>query len=312
MRTLTHEPTWLDLSQPTAAQLVELAQELGLHDLLTEDLVAAHQRPKLERYGDWLFVVLHTARYVDSREEVRFAELHVLARADRVVTITHGDGRAVDVARRRLAADPELAGLGSEAILYALMDAVVDHYAPVVRGLAHDLEEIELQVFGGDEGVSRRIWDLTGEVGDFGRAVGPLQDIVEGLTAGFEKYEVPEALRSYLRDVADHLAGVAESTDSVRGQLRDIVTVNATLLGQRQIEEMRALADVGQQENEAMKKISAWAAIIFAPGVIGGIYGMNFDYMPELHWRYGYPFALGLMALATIILFGLFKKKKWI
>jgi magnesium transporter len=310
--TPTLQPTWLDLAQPAAGRVTALAEELNLHDLLAEDLVGYHQRPKLERYGGWLFVVLHTARYVDAREEVEFAELHVLVRPDQVVTISHGDARAVAVARRRLAADPDLAALGAEAILYALLDAVVDQYAPVVKGLAHDLEEIELQVFGGDEAATRRIWDLTGEVGDFARAVGPLRDVVEGLAAGFDKYEVPGTLRSYLRDVADHLAGVTESTDAVRGQLRDIVTVNATLVGQRQIEEMRALTAAGQQENEAMKKISAWAAIIFTPSLIGGIYGMNFDYMPELHWEYGYPFALGLMVAATLALWALFKRKRWI
>ncbi|MDR1712519.1 MAG: magnesium and cobalt transport protein CorA [Propionibacteriaceae bacterium] len=312
MRTLHTQPTWLDLSQPTHARLSNLAADLGLHDLLLEDLVTAHQRPKVERHGEWLFVVIHTARYLDVQEEVVFGELHVLTRSDKVVTISRGDTRAITAARKRLADDPELAGFGAEAILYAILDAAVDQYSPVVRGIAHDLEQIELQVFSGDEQASRRTWDLTGEVGDFGRAAGPLRDVTEALAAGFDKYQVPEALRAYLRDVDDHLTGVIDSIDKLRGRLRDIFTLNATLLGQRQFEELRTLAAAGQQENEAMKKISAWAAIIFAPSIIGGIYGMNFDYMPELHWQYGYPFALGLMVAATLALWALFKRKRWI
>jgi magnesium transporter len=312
MRTLNTHPTWLDLTHPGNDRVNALAEELDLHDLLVEDLVAAHQRPKLERHGEWLFAVIHTARYLDAKEEVSFGELHVLVRPDQIVTISHGDTRAIAAARRRLDADPEVAALGSEAILYAILDAAVDQYSPVVKGLAHDLEEIELQVFSGDEGASRRTWDLTDEVGDFGRAAGPLRDVTEALAAGFDKYQVPEALRSYLRDVDDHLAGVIEAIDKLRGRLRDVFTLNAALLSQRQIEELRTLAEAGQAENEAMKKISAWAAIIFTPSLIGGIYGMNFDYMPELHWQYGYPFALGLMVAATIILWALFKRKKWI
>ena len=303
---------WLNLIQPTAERLDALADELGLHELLHEDLVQAHQRPKLERYGDTLFVVLHTAHYSDAAEKVEFTELHVLLRPEQVITITRGDMRAVTIARNRLEADPSLAANGPEAILYAVLDAVVDQYAPVVKGLDHDIDEIEYEVFGGDAGVSRRIWDLTGEVADFGRAVHSLRDVLHDLMAGFTKYDVPEMLRSYLRDVADHLTVVVESTDQFRRSLRDILTVNATLMSQRQIEEIRELNESGQRENEAMKRISAWAAIIFAPSVITGIYGMNFDYMPELKWFFGYPFALGLMVIATFALWAMFKHKRWI
>ena len=305
-------PAWLNLIQPTTQRLDALAEELGLHELLHEDLVQAHQRPKLERYGDTLFVVVHTAHYADAAEEVEFTELHVLVRPDQVITITRGDMRAVTVARHRLESDRELAASGPEAVLYAVLDAVVDEYDPVVKGLDHDIDEIEYQVFGGDAGVSRRIWDLTGEVADFGRAVHSLRDVLNDLMAGFVKYDVPDPLRSYLRDVDDHLTGVVESTDQFRRSLRDILTVNATLMSQRQIEEIRELNVSGQQENEAMKRISAWAAIIFAPSVITGIYGMNFEHMPELTWFFGYPFALSLMVIATIALWAMFKHKHWI
>ena len=305
-------PVWTDLLQPTTRRLETLADELELHDLLREDLVQAHQRPKLERYEDTLFVVLHTARYSDAAEEVEFTELHVLVRPDQIVTITRGDTRAVAMARRRLSIEPELMAEGTEAILYAIIDAVVDEYAPVVRGLDHDIDEIEYEVFSGDAGVSRRIWDLSGEVADFGRAVHPLRGVLSDLIAGFTKYNVSEELRSYLRDVADHLTIVAESIDQFRRSLRDILTVNATLMSQRQIEQIKELNESGQEETLAMKKISAWAAIIFAPSVVAGIYGMNFDYMPELEWLLGYPFALGLMVIIVVVLWAMFKHKRWL
>ena len=303
---------WLDLTRPSPRRIEDLADEFSLHPMLREDLVLAHQRPKLERYDDTLFVVLHTARYSDVAEEVEFTELHVLIVGDQTIVITHGNTPAVATAHRRLDADPELFACGPEAILYSIVDAVVDEYAPVVRGLDHDIDEIEYEVFSGDTGVSRRIYELSGEVADFGRAVHPLRSVLNDLMAGFTKYDVPEQLRSYLRDVTDHLTTVAESIDQFRRSLRDILTVNATLMTQRQIEEIRELNESGQEENVAMKRISAWAAIIFAPSLISGIYGMNFHNMPELLWRYGYPFAIGLMLIVVGALWIMFRRKKWL
>jgi len=303
---------WLDLTRPSQRRIEDLADEYNLHPMLREDLVLAHQRPKLERYGDTLFVVLHTARYSDAAEEVEFTELHVLIVGEQTIVITHGNTAVVSRAHRRLEADPELMACGPEAVLYSIVDAVVDEYAPVVRGLDHDIDEIEYEVFSGDTGVSRRIYELSGEVADFGRAVQPLRGVLNDLMAGFTKYDVPEQLRSYLRDVTDHLTTVAESIDQFRRLLRDILTVNATLMTQRQIEEIRELNESGQEENVAMKRISAWAAIIFAPSLISGIYGMNFDFMPETHWKYGYLFALGLMLLVVGSLWTLFRLKKWL
>ena len=309
---VTEAPAWTDLIQPSPGRIEDLADELDLHPMLREDLVQAHQRPKLERYGDTLFIVLHTARYLDAKEEVEFTELHVLLCQDRVIVITHGDTPALTTAHKRLADDPDLMACGPEAVLYSVVDAVVDEYLPVVRGLDNDIDEIEYQVFGGDTGVSRRIWDLSGEVADFGRAVHPLRSVLSDLMAGFAKYDVPDQLRSYLRDVADHLTGIVEATDQFRRSLRDILTVNATLMTQRQIEQIRELNESGQDENIAMKRISAWAAIIFAPSLISGIYGMNFTHMPELEWRYGYAFALGLMVLVVAILWVMFRRKRWL
>ncbi|MDR1767043.1 MAG: magnesium and cobalt transport protein CorA [Propionibacteriaceae bacterium] len=303
---------WLNLVEPATERVDQLADDLNLHDLLREDLVQAHQNPKLERYGDTLFAVLHTAHYVDSTEQVQFAEVHVLVRPDQAVTITHGFTRAVATARRRMSGESELLSLGPEAVLYAVLDAVVDEYGPVVKGFGHDVSEIDYQVFSADPGVSHRIWSLSGQVAQFDRAAQAMREVLGGLMAGFGAYSVPEQLQSYLRDVADHLRSVIDATKHYRDRLRDILTLNATLVSQRQIEEIKKLNEAGQAENDAMKRISAWAAIVFVPSVIAGIYGMNFDNMPELHWAYGYPFSLGLMLVATVGLWVMFKVKHWI
>jgi magnesium transporter len=277
-----------------------------------EDAIKAHQRPKFERYGDTLFVVLKAARYLDAAEEVDFGELHLFLGKDFVITVRHSESPDLSRVRRRLESDPELLARGSEAVLYAILDAVVDGYAPVVAGLENDIDEIEVEVFRGDPQVSRRIYELSQEVVDFQRAAQPLTGILAAITAGFEKYGVDEELRSYLRDVADHVAGVTERVEGFRLQLRDILTVNATLVAQRQNEEIRELTETSLAQGEEVKKISAWAAILFAPTLVGTVYGMNFTHMPELDWRLGYPLALVLMLMVSVVLYVVFKRRDWI
>ncbi len=303
---------WIALYQPSTTTVAALCEHFGLHELLVEDVVQAHQRPKLERYDSTLLAVLHPACYLDAQEEVAFGELHVVVGQDYVVTIQHGTSPDLSAVRARMEAEPDLLATGPEAVLYAVMDAVVDQYAPVYRGLDVDIDEIELQVFRGDVEVSRRIYELSQEVADFGRAVRSTQRILGDLSAGFAKYRVDPELQSYLRDVADHLTEVRERTDGFHSSLRDILTVNATLVAQQQNAEMKALAEQGQAENEQMRRISAWAAILFTPSLITGIYGMNFDHMPELPWALGYPFALGMMVVAGGILYSLFKRAGWL
>jgi len=302
---------WIGLYRPSASDLTRLAVEFDLHELAVEDAIVAHQRPKLERYGDTLFVVLRAARYVDATEEVEFGELHVFVGPDFVVTVRHAESPNLTTVRRRTEADPSMLARGPEAVLYAILDAVVDGYAPVVAGLENDIDEIETEVFHGDASVSRRIYELSREVVEFQRAVRPLRQILTALRAGFDKYQIDEELQSYLRDVADHATEVAERIDSFRVALRDILTVNATLVSQRQNEEMRALSEASNAQNEEVKKISAWAAILFAPTLVGTIYGMNFD-IPELKWQYGYPFALVAMLCVSVGLWGVFKARRWI
>ena len=295
----------IELARPAPAELSSLAAEFDLHELAIEDAIQAHQRPKLERYGDTLFVVLHAARYDDAAEEVEFSELHLFVGVDFVVCVRHGASPDLAEVRRRLEGDPETLSRGPEAVLYGILDAVVDGYLPVVTGLENDVDEIESAVFSAGAEASRRIYELSREVADFQRAVRPLRQVCQALARGFTKYTVGEEMQARLRDVVDHLTEVAERVETLRSALRDILTVNATLVAQRQNEEAKT-------QNDEIKKISSWAAILFAPTVVGGIYGMNFDVMPELHWAFGYPFALGLMVAVSVGLWGVFRLRKWI
>jgi magnesium transporter len=303
---------WIGLYRPAEAQLLAVAEEFGLHELAVEDAIVAHQRPKLERYGDTLFVVLRAARYLDEVEEVEFGEIHVFVGSNFVLTVRHSQAPDLAAVRRRMEGDPDLLRLGPEAVLYAILDGVVDGYAPVVAGLQNDIDEIETEVFGGDPKVSRRIYELSREVIEFQRATSPLLGILDGLMAGFEKYETDEELQRYLRDVADHATTVAERVDGFRQMLADILTVNATLVSQAQNEEIKNLTEASYDQNEEIKKVSAWAAILFAPTLIGTVYGMNFDRMPELDWVFGYPFALALMLLVSLTLYAIFKRRGWL
>ncbi|MFF4576142.1 magnesium and cobalt transport protein CorA [Streptomyces sp. NPDC001410] len=314
-RELREQPSgmaWIGLARPTAQELLSLAAEFDLHPLAVEDAMEAHQRPKLERYGDTLFVVLRAARYLDAPEEVDFGELHVFVGPDFVITVRHGAAPDLSAVRRRMEDSPELLKLGPEAVLYAILDAVVDGYAPVVSGVQNDIDEIETEVFRGDPEVSRRIYELSREMVEFQRATRPLVGMLHGLMAGFAKYETDEELQRYLRDVADHVTHTSERVDGFRQALTEILTVNATLVTQQQNAEMRALAEAGFEQNEEVKKISSWAAILFAPTLVGTIYGMNFSHIPELHWWFGYPFAIGLMGVVCVSLYVIFKRRDWL
>ena len=302
---------WIGLFRPLESQLRPVADEFGLDEVAVEDAIVAHQRPKLERYGDMLFVVLRAATYLDDVEEVEFGEIHVFVGRNFVVTVRHSRTPDLGAVRHRMESDPELLALGPEAVLYAILDSVVDGYAPVVAGLQKDIEEIEVQVFRGDPTVSRRIYELSGEVIEFQRSTRPLHAMVEGLVAGFEKYGTDEELQKYLRDVADHATTVTERVAGFRQSLTDILAVNATLVTQSQNDEIRRLTEASFAQNEEVKRISAWAAIIFAPTLIGTVYGMNFD-MPEMHWAYGYGFALFLMAVVSVALWFIFRKRGWL
>ncbi|AKE91670.1 MULTISPECIES: magnesium/cobalt transporter CorA [Rhodococcus] len=303
---------WIGMYRPTDAQLNAAAEQFGLHELAVEDAIVAHQRPKLERYGDTLFVVLRAARYVDESERVDFGEVHVFVGPTFVLTVRHSESPDLSAVRDRMESEPDLLRLGPEAVLYAILDAVVDGYAPVVAGLQNDIDEIETEVFSGDPRVSRRIYELSREVIEFQRAAKPLLTVLSGLSSGFAKYRTDDELQRYLRDVTDHATTVVEQVDSFRQLLGNILTVNATLVSQMQNEEMRNLSRASIEQNEEIKRISAWAAILFAPTLIGTVYGMNFDTMPELHWAAGYPMALLMMVMTCAGLYAIFRRRGWL
>lgn len=304
--------TMIFYPQPDRSQIEELGTAWGLHPVLFEDILIANQRPKIERYGDVLFLVVRSAHYEDAIEEVRFAEFHILARPGAVAVLCQ-DGEWVDgmdstqldeehpfTTMREdngLLAGVNLLTLGVEAVVYRVIDAIVDHYEPVLRGLEIDKEEVERQVFSGDAAVAERIYHLSQEIIEIQQTVSSMTEVVDALKAGFEKYLIPDELQKYLDDVSDHLAKAASHTRDLRDSLSQILNVNATLVAQRQ--------------NEDMKKISAWAAILFTPSLVGAVYGMNFDVMPELHWAFGYPMSLVMMVVLAVALYIAFKKSNW-
>src|ERR671911_2063381 len=249
---------WIGLYEPTEEEFSSVAQEFGLHPLAVEDAVKAHQRPKLERYDETLFVVLRPARYVDETETVEFGEVHVFVGEDFVVTVRHGEASELGKVRKRLEGGPDLLRLGPEAILYAVMDRVVDDYGPVVTGLENDIDEIETEVFSGNAGVSRRIYELSREVIQFQRATEPLPAILDRIIRGAESPEVDVELQKYLHLVQDRALRITERVEGFRQLLQNILSVNLTG------------ASIAQ--NDQVKKVSAWAAILFAPTLIGTVY----------------------------------------
>jgi magnesium transporter len=293
---------WIGLYRPDAEEFAHLAREFELHELAVEDAVHAHQRAKIERYGDTLFLVLRPARYIDETETVEFGEVHVFAGPQFVITVRHAEAPDLHKVRERLEARPELLSRGPVAIVHAILDRVVDDYAPVVAGVENDIDEIEDEVFGGKPDVSRRIYELTREVIEFQRATKPLVGILERLMGA---PEIHDEERLFLRDVQDHALRVQEQADGFRDLLQNILDVNMTL-------EAKTLSEATMAQNEELKKISAWAAILFAPTLVGTIYGMNFEHMPELGWVVGYPLAVALMLTTSVCLYLMFKRRGWI
>ncbi|MDQ3640533.1 MAG: magnesium and cobalt transport protein CorA [Actinomycetota bacterium] len=277
---------WIGISQPSDSEFGRVAQEFGLHQLAVEDAVKAHQRPKLECYDGTLFVVLCPARYLDPTETVEFGELHVFVGPDFVVTVRHGAQLDLKRVRQLMEAQPDLLRRGPTAILYyAILDRVVDDYAPVVLGLENDIDEIETEVFGGIADVTRRAYELAREVSEFQRAVKSLGGILDRLTAGAEADGVDPELRRYLGDVQDHAIRIEEQVAGFRELLQNVLSVNLTVVGPRQNAEVKALTEASIAQNDEVKRISGWAAVLFAPTLIGTIYGMNFVHMPEFDDR---------------------------
>ena len=309
-----HSFCWIGLVRPSEREIHAVAEEFGLHPLAVEDAIHAHQRPKVERYGETLFVVLRPARYVDPVEVVEIGEVHLFLGPDFVVALRHAEEPRLGEVRKRLEQDPDLLRLGPFAVLYAVLDQVVDDYGPVLDGLQNDIDEIEVQVFGGDPGVSKRIYQLSREVIEFQRAEQPLRGVIIELQDLLKERasDTELELRRMVRDVVDHATQVVERTAGFRELLANILSVNSALVGQRQNEEMTRLTEASFEQNEQVKRISSVAAILFAPTLIAGIYGMNFASMPELHWALGYPMAILLMVLLCGVLYLVFRFRGWL
>ena len=289
---------WIGLAQPGAEEIATVASEFHLHPLAVEDAVKARQRPKLEFYGDTMFVVLKAARYVDSEEVVEISQLMLFIGDDFVVTVRHGESDVLSGVRKAIEHAPEELGCGPLGVLHAVLDRVVDDYATVLRGLDDDIEEIEKQVFSDTtQNHGQRIYKLKREVLEFRQAVEPLSEPLQHLMTGRLRQSgvVPV---EYFRDVHDHVLRVADRIRTVDSLLDSALDVN--------------LAQVSVRQNEDMRKISAWVAIAGVSTLIAGIYGMNFEHMPELGWLLGYPFALGLMVTASLVLYFQFRRRDWL
>ena len=288
---------WIGLVEPSAEEFEAVRGEFELHELAVEDAIEAHQRPKVEMYGDTLFAVLKSARWNPERRGSDFGEVLAFLADDFLITVRHGETELHDV-RLHLEKRPDLLRQGPAAALYAIVDKVVDDYAPVLDLLDAEIRDAEAEVFSPSGGSQvQRIYEIKREVLKLDAAIGPLVDPLGDLAGG--RYEqIPEELRTYFRDVYDHLQRLASHVDGYRELLTNVLAANLTQVSIRQ--------------NEDVRKISAWAAIIAVPTLITGIYGMNFEHIPELTWRVGYPAALTLMALVCLGLYRYFHKVGWL
>jgi len=292
---------WIGLHEPTEKEFGLVTSEFGLHPLAVEDALTAHQRPKLEIYDDSLFLVLKPVQYEEKAGTVTAGELMVFVGDSFVVTVRHGEANPLSAVRERLEHTPEVLAHGPTAVMYAVADAVVDHYLDVADGLHEDLDVLETEVFAPDgnagHNTAGRIYAFKREVLEFRRATGPLAEPMTRL-AGAGVPFVHEGSRPFFRDVHDHLTRVNEHVEGLDRLLSDILSAH--------------LAQMGVRQNDDMRKISAWAAMAAVPTLIAGIYGMNFTHMWELRQPWGYPAAVGLMAGVIGLLFRMFKRRGWL
>ncbi|HEU4910986.1 MAG TPA: magnesium/cobalt transporter CorA [Actinomycetes bacterium] len=289
---------WIGLHDPTQEELDQVAAEFALHPLAVEDAVNAQQRPKIEEFEDSLFMVLKTVRYDEATQQIELGDVMLFLGDSFVVTVRHGQARALKDIRRRLEHERRLLDCGPSAVLYAVCDAVVDDYSVIALAVEDDIEEVEERVFAPRSGQdAERIHNLKREVIEFRRAVRPLVEPVERLAAGLIPF-VHEHLRPFFRDVADHTVRAADQIDGFDDLLSSVLSAN--------------LAQVGIQQNADMRRISAWVAIAAVPTAIAGIYGMNFANMPELTWRYGYPATMLVITVICVVLYRAFRRSGWL
>jgi magnesium transporter len=289
---------WLGMLHPTAEESAAATRAFGVPELAVEDAEEFHQRPKLDEHGDHFFGVVRTAWYEEEKEVVHFGEIHAFLGPGYIITVRHGEAADLQPARRHLEEDhPDLLDAGPAAVVWAMLDQVVDDYDPVVGGIDDDIEEVEQAVFEGGAESTQRIYFLKREVIEFHRAVAPLLPPLEALERGAFP-QIPEALRRFFREVAGRSRRIDEQINSQRELLTSILEANLSLISVRQ--------------NDVVQAISAWAAIIAVPTFFASIWGMNFVHMPELDLVFGYPLALLAMFAATLLLYRFFKRIKWL
>jgi magnesium transporter len=288
---------WVAIKDASAEELAEMQRQFGLHELAVEDASHGHQRPKLEEYGDSLFAVVHTVE--TEGDELKTGELSIFAGRNYILSVRSHTEHGFTNVRHRTEREPHLLKLGSGFVLYALIDAVVDRYFPVLENLEDELDRLEERMFSGTPSRENieALYALKQKLTTLKHAAGPLQETTGKLYGG----RVPEicaGTQDYFRDVYDHLLRINQSIDSLRDMLTTAISVNLSL--------------ITIQENETVKRLAAYAALVAVPTMIAGVYGMNFQHMPELGWAWGYPFALGLMVVLDGYLFYRFRKAKWL
>jgi magnesium transporter len=288
---------WVGLHEPSEDLLEKLQEEFGLHDLAIEDAHHAHQRPKIEAYGDSLFVVLHTVQEVDCR--IQFGETHVFLGQRYLLSVRHGASLSYQTARARCEREPELLALGPSYCLYAVLDFVVDNFQPIARAFRDELQELESEIFQQDfrRQTIQRLYELKKELVTLRLAISPMQDIVSQLVR-LHPTVIKEGVRVYYRDVLDHVVRVKESADTMSEMLSAAMSVNL------------AMVSVGQ--NEVVKRLAGWAALLAAPTLITSWYGMNFEHMPELQGRYSYGILIGVVVVVCGGVYALLKRAKWL
>jgi len=290
---------WIGLYEPDKPLLRKVQEQFGLHDLAIEDAINAHQRPKLELYEDSVFIVLRTAQRVAATGRLEFGETHVFLGRNYIVTVRHGSLRSHVGVRARCEATPHLLSQGPGYVLYSLMDFIVDQYLPIVQDIEEEVQTLEAIVLDDPTAsdATARIYLLKRDLVSLRRAVSPLADVCNRLLR-FDIPHIPADTRPYFRDVYDHIIRLNESIDAQRELLTSALEAHLSLMTVAQ--------------NEHMKRITAWAAMIAVPTMIAGVYGMNFSNIPELQWKYGYYLSLVVMAVASLALYIGFKRSRWL
>lgn len=288
---------WVGLYEPEAHLLDKLQEEFALHDLAVEDAQSAHQRPKIETYGNSLFLAVHTAQKVDGH--VKFGETHVFIGPRFLITVRHGASLSYSSVRQRLEREPEVLAKGPTAALHAVLDFVVDNYQPIATDFENELDALEQDVFAESykRGTIQRLYELRKELTRMRLAVAPMQDILSQLTRT-PAFQIPDEVRPYFRDVYDHAVRVGDTIDTLREMVTAAMSVNLSL--------------VTIAQGEVVKKLAGWAGLLAAPTLIASWYGMNFEHMPELPGQYSYAVLIGVVALVCVALYLYLKKIDWL